>query len=194
MYIRHVLLKTEQFSFHYFSVLSHEQASKFSPTCLNLHRECRRFQITKKDQFRRQQIYIKQFETYLYYKFQYAGRLLKNESQLSLSYANSILFSRFFISRSKTSLEETSRAAPMSHSTEGSGWLINEAARATFGRTWFCKVRISHRELSIAFDCAGSRSSKTYGSEVTEVAVGLCKRRFRPGCLKVTLAVKLTES
>lgn len=104
-----------------------------------------------------------------------------------------MVFCRFFISRSKTSSDEASSAGPISHSTEGRGWLMNEAARDTFGRTWCCKVWISHRELSIAFDRSGSRSSKSYGSEVSEVKFGLCIRCFRPGCLKTTPNCKVSQ-
>jgi len=55
----------------------------------------------------------------------------------------------------------------MSHSTDGSGMLMNFAAVATLGKMWFCSAWSSHKELSIAWLFRGSRSSMMYGSKLT---------------------------
>ena len=66
-----------------------------------------------------------------------------------------------------TSSAEFSRILLMSHSTDGSGMLMNFAAVATLGKMWFCSAWSSHKELSIAWLFRGSRSSMMYGSKLT---------------------------
>lgn len=85
-----------------------------------------------------------------------------------------------------------SSADAMSYSTDGSGSRINRAADATLGSTCHCRASISHKLLSNALLCRGSRSSIRNGSlapaalasEVIPLSLscGLSMSRFNPGC------------